>query len=159
MMHEGSSRHVSSLVIWEWLTLGPKVGSRGALPHQLALEVLDSMQKVLFPLDDPKSRILLSSLTSTSGFDPDCLRFEFSSIQNAEEKDISYYYSGARLLLCSEMENPTQRGIEKWCKVCNDGNTSWHHYCSSVGILGLAVSVYQAWVGYQEWQHPVLSSI
>jgi hypothetical protein len=71
--------------------------NRGALPRQLALEVLDSIQKVLFPLDDPKSRILLGSLTSTSGFNPNYLRSESSSIWSAEEKDISYYYFGAQL--------------------------------------------------------------
>lgn len=27
-----------------------------------------------------------------------------------------------------------------------------------LGILGLAVGMFQAWVGYQQWQHPVGNS-
>jgi hypothetical protein len=123
------------------------------------------MQKVLFPLDDPKSRILLGSLTSTSGFDPDCLRFESSSIRTAEEKDIAYYYFGARLSeLYNEMENPTPRGIEKWFE--RKSGARYVMMATLVGVIialllgfmSLAVSVYQAWVGYQQWQHPVSSS-
>ena len=52
---------------------------RGAIPRQLALETLDSVQKVLFPLNDAKSRSLLQSLVSTSFLDPDCLRFNIVS--------------------------------------------------------------------------------
>src|SRR6202035_4701018 len=92
--------------------------SSGALPRQLVLECLDSMQKILFPLSDPssKSRSLLQSLISTSSFDPDCLRFESASIRNPDEKDISYLYFGARLAdLYEELENPQPRGwVEKW---------------------------------------------
>jgi hypothetical protein len=90
--------------------------NRGALPRQLALEALDSVQKVLFPLSDAKSRALLQSLVSTASFDPDCLRFESATIRNADEKEISYHYFGARLAdLYEELENPQPRGwIEKW---------------------------------------------
>jgi hypothetical protein len=138
----------------------------GALPRQLALEVLDSIQKILFPLDDPKSRALLGTLTSTSGFDPDCLRFESSSIRTAEEKDIAYYYFGARLSeLYSEMENPTPRGIEKWFE--RKSGARYVMMATLVGVvialllgfMSLAVSIYQAWVGYQQWQHPVSSTV
>ncbi|TAQ87664.1 hypothetical protein B7494_g4009 [Chlorociboria aeruginascens] len=87
----------------------------GAIPRQLALETLDSIQKILFPLTDAKSRALLGSLTSTAGFDPDCLRFDSASIRITDEKDIPYHYFGSRLAdLYNELENPTPRGIEKW---------------------------------------------
>lgn len=84
---------------------------RGALPRQLVLETLDSLQKILFPLTDKKS---LSSLTTTQDFDPDCLRFESASIRTDIEKDIPHHYFGTRLAeLSEELENPTPRGFEK----------------------------------------------
>src|SRR5438034_7324097 len=88
----------------------------GALPRQLVLEVLDSIQKILFPLTDPKSHSLLRSLTSRSGFDPDVLRFESAGIRTPEERDISYHFFSSRLVdLYEELENPKPRGwVEKW---------------------------------------------
>lgn len=79
-------------------------------------ECLDSVQKILFPLTDRKSKSILLSLTSTSSFDPDCLRFDSASIRNNDEKDIAYHYFGERLAeLYDELENPTPRGsLEKW---------------------------------------------
>ncbi|KAI9763202.1 MAG: hypothetical protein M1839_006576 [Geoglossum umbratile] len=134
----------------------------GALPRQLVLETLDSIQKILFPLSDPKSRSLLLSLTSTSSFDPDSLRFESASIRTAEEKDIKYHYFGGRLVdLHEELENPKPRGwIGKWLE-----RRSGARYVMlatltgvliavSLGIASLAVGIYQAWLGYQQWQHP-----
>ncbi|MCJ1379602.1 hypothetical protein MMC17_002704 [Xylographa soralifera] len=138
----------------------------GALPRQLALEILDSIQKVLFPLSDPKSRSLLQSLISTSLFDPDCLRFESASIRTADEKDIAYHYFGARLAdLYEELENPKPRGwIEKWLE-----RKSGARYVMMATLIGvaiaimlgmasLAVGIFQAWLGYQQWQHPLGSA-
>lgn len=42
------------------------INYRGALPRALLIEVLDSIQKVIFDLTDVKSKKLLLSLTSTS---------------------------------------------------------------------------------------------
>lgn len=135
----------------------------GALPRQLALECLDSLQKILFPLSDPKSRSLLLSLIANSSFDPDCLRFESASIRNPDERDISYHYLGARLAeLYKELENPNPRGwAERWLE-----RKSGARYVMMATLIGVAIAVmlgmaslavggYQAWVGYQAWQHPV----
>ena len=135
----------------------------GALPRQLALEYLDSIQKILFPLSDPKSRALLLSLTTIASFDPDCLRFESASIRNADETDIEYHYLGTRLLeLYEEMENPTPRGwVEKWLE--RKSGARYVMLATLVGVViavvlgmvSLAVGSFQAWVAYQQWQHPV----
>lgn len=121
------------------------------------------MQKILFPLSDAKSYSLLRSLTSTSSFDPDCLRFESASIRNADEKDIQYLYFGSRLAdLYEELENPKPRGwLERWLE---RKSRARHVMMATVvgvviaiflGLASLAVGGYQAWVGYQQWQHPV----
>ena len=137
----------------------------GALPRQLALECLDSVQKILFPLTDRKSKSLLLSLTSKSSFDPDCLRFDSASIRNKDEKDIAYLYFGERLAeLYDELENPTPRGsLEKWLE--RRSGARYVMLATLIGVIfavilgmaGLAVGGYQAWVGYQQWQHPVSS--
>ncbi|KAH9207028.1 hypothetical protein DL95DRAFT_469065 [Leptodontidium sp. 2 PMI_412] len=136
----------------------------GALPRQLVLEVLDSIQKILFPIEDSKSRALLRSLIAKSGFDPDCSRFESASIRLPEEKDISYYYFGARLSdLFEELENPTPKGLEKWFERKSGARYVMIATLIGVGIavllgiLSLAVTCYQAWLGYQQWQHPISS--
>ncbi|KAL6716713.1 hypothetical protein ACLMJK_006281 [Lecanora helva] len=135
----------------------------GALPRQLVLECLDSIQKILFPLSDAKSRSLLQSLMTRLSFDPDCLRFESASIRNPDEKDIRYYYFGARLTdLYDELEHPRPRS---WLQKCFERRSGARYTMMAtlagvllavvLGMAGLAISAYQAWIGYQQWQHPV----
>jgi hypothetical protein len=135
----------------------------GALPRQLALEILDSIQKIIFPLDDAKSRSILQSLVSKSFFDQDCLRFESTSIRNADEKDIAYHYFGSCLAdLYEELENPKPRGwLEKWlerksgARYVMMATLAGVAFAVLLGMASLAVSAYSAWIGYQQWQHPV----
>jgi hypothetical protein len=94
--------------------------------------------------------------------DPDTLRFESASIRTTDEKDIPYHYFGARFAdLYEELENPTPRGIDKWFERRSGARYVMMATLVGVavavllGILGLAVGIYQAWVGYQQWQHPV----
>lgn len=137
--------------------------SLGALPRQLVLECLDTVQKILFPLSDAKSRSLLQSLTTRLSFDPDCLRFESASIRNPDEKDIKYYYFGARLAdLYDELEHPRPRG---WLQKCVERRSGARYsmmatlagvlFALVLGMAGLAINGYQTWIGYQQWQHPV----
>lgn len=135
----------------------------GALPRQLALEALDSLQKILFPLSDSKSSKLLLSLNSTLAFDPDCQRFESASIRNPDEKNIPYHYFGTRLAdLYEELENPKPRGLfQRWLERKSGARYVMMATLVGVvmavvlGIASLAVSGYQAWVSYQAWQHPI----
>jgi hypothetical protein len=137
---------------------------RGAIPRQLALETLETLQKVLFPLSDTKSRSLLQSLVSTSFLDPDCLRFEAASIRDVDEKEISsFQYFGPRLAdLYEELEHPKPHsGMEKWLERRSGARYVMLATLTGViiaiflGIAALAVSGYQAWIGYQAWRHPV----
>jgi hypothetical protein len=132
------------------------------LRRQFALEILDSLQKILFPVTDKKSFAILDSLTTTQDFDPDCLRFESASLRTDDEKDISYQYFGPRLAaLYEELENPTPRGFEGWFQ--RKSGARYVMMATLVGVViaiilgvaSLAVSGYQAWLGYQQWQHPI----
>ncbi|KAM4058972.1 hypothetical protein HRG_008153 [Hirsutella rhossiliensis] len=137
---------------------------RGALPRQLVLEVLDSLQGVLFPLADPKSKRLLQSLVSTDSFDPDILNFEFSSIRRMGEENIPYVYLADRLSgLYNELQSPRPRGrLEQ--KVERKSGARYMMMATLIGVLmavflgmaSLAVSSYQTWIAYQAWKYPVV---
>lgn len=121
------------------------------------------MQKILFPLTDKKSKSLLLSLISTSSFDPDCIRFESSTIRSTDEKDITYHYFGEHLAdLYDALEHPTPQG---WFQERLQRKSGPRYvmlatligviFAVVLGMASLAVGGYQAWIGYQQWQHPV----
>lgn len=72
-------------------------------------------------------------------------------------------YWGARLDdLFEHMQNPTPKSyVEKWIERRSGARYVMMATLGGVvfavilGMLGLAVSIFQAWVGYQQWQHPV----
>lgn len=129
----------------------------GNLPRQLVLETLDSLQKILFP-PDPESQALLRALISKASFDPDCLRFESAQIRSESENEIQYQYFATRLAdLYDEVRNPTPRGLlEKWLERRSGARNIMLVTLIAIGlgIAALAISIFQAWVGYQQWKHP-----
>ncbi|KAF7880389.1 uncharacterized protein EAF02_007235 [Botrytis sinoallii] len=136
----------------------------GGLPRALVIEVLDSIQKILFPLADVKTKELLLSLTSpsTCNFDTDMLRYESASIRNPEEQNIQYHYFGARLAdPYRELINPTPRGLEKWFERKSSprfvmmATIAGVMFAIFLGLLSLALGGFQAYVGYMAWKHPV----
>ncbi|KAF7933297.1 hypothetical protein BELL_0398g00140 [Botrytis elliptica] len=136
----------------------------GVLPRALALEVLDSIQKILFPLADIKTKELLLTLTSpsTCNFDTDMLRYESASIRNQEEQNIQYHYFGARLAdLHQELTNPTPRGLEKWFERKSSprfvmmATIAGVMFAIFLGLMSLALGGFQAYFGYMAWKHPV----
>ena len=149
----GNSTEMSGNESWEG----------GFIPRQLALEVIDSIQKIIFPLPDPKCRKILQSLVSTSKFDPDCLCFESMSIRSPGEQNIAYHYFGARLAdLYEEVQNPKPYGFfEEWLE--RKSGARYVMLATLIGVaiaivlgtLTLIVSIYQAYVEYQAWKHPV----
>lgn len=132
------------------------------MPRELALETLLTIKEVLFPLD-ADSQHLLRTLVNKHSFDPDNLRFDTGAWRRADEKRIAYRYWGARLAdLQEQMEAPTPKGfLERWMERRSGARYVMMATLAGVvlavvlGALSLAVSVFQAWVGYQQWQHPV----
>ncbi|KAM7220164.1 hypothetical protein V8F06_004492 [Rhypophila decipiens] len=121
----------------------------GSLPRPLVIEVLDSIQGILFPLADRKSRGLLQSL--------------FSSIRNPGEETITYIYFADRLSdIYNEVQNPRPRTwLER--QVERKSGARYMMMATLIGVIfavllgmaSLAVSTYQTWIAYQAWQHPV----
>ncbi|KAK6537186.1 hypothetical protein TWF694_011383 [Orbilia ellipsospora] len=136
----------------------------GCIPRQLALEALDTIQNILFPLDDAKSYSLLSSLISSASLDPECQDIPSTLHRSAEEAEgePEYLYFGDRLAeLYEEVCEPSPGSpLGRWI----DRRKGTRHimlatltgivFAIVLGILTLGVSGYQAWLGYQQWQHP-----
>jgi hypothetical protein len=134
----------------------------GNIPRALALETLDTIHKVLFP-PDKDSQALLSSLVSQASFDRDCLCYESARYRKEYEKDTPYHYWGSRLAeLYDEIQDPTPRGwFHTWLERKSGARYAMMAALIGVaiaivlGILGLAVATFQAWVAWQQWKHPV----
>ncbi|KAF4973927.1 hypothetical protein FZEAL_9113 [Fusarium zealandicum] len=77
-----------------------------------------------------------------------------------------YRYLDSRIMeLYEELETPTPRGfLEKWLERKSGARYVMMATLGGVaiavflGALALAVSIFQAWVGWQQWQHPVGNS-
>ncbi|KAF7672705.1 hypothetical protein GT037_009206 [Alternaria burnsii] len=132
------------------------------LPRRLILEVFDTIHRVLFP-SDHESQALLSSLVTKHGFDRDLLRFESWDHYKHNEPELSYSYFGTRLVeLYEELQNPKPHSrLESWFE--RKSGTRYMLMATMVGvfiaviigILGLGISGFQAYVSYQQWKHPV----
>ncbi|KAI3333510.1 hypothetical protein F4824DRAFT_245819 [Ustulina deusta] len=136
------------------------------LPRQLLLEVLDSTQRILFPLSDAKSRRLLRSLISSSdySFDPETEKFELSTVCNPGEESISYIYLADQLEeLFQESQSPQPR---TWLDKQMQRRSGARYmmlatligvaFAVLLGVLALVLSAVQTWIAYQAWKHPVL---
>ncbi|KAI0403226.1 hypothetical protein F4802DRAFT_572772 [Xylaria palmicola] len=138
----------------------------GALPRQLMLETIDSLQGILFPVASKKARRLLDRLVAAEQWDPEIKIYDFGTIRNREEDIIPYFHLADRLSeLHNALQNPPPRG---WLERQIERRTTDRYMMKAtlagvafavlLGILSLIVSTYQAWISYQAWQHPVSGS-
>jgi len=133
------------------------VRSTPLIPRQIALKVIDSIQKVLFP-SDIQSQALLRSLVRKENLDDDCLRYEASSYRLPGEAETAYSYFGARLMdLYEEVNHPAPRGLlEKWLEPRSGSRHVMMATLSGVfiaivlGIVGLGVQIWQACMTYEQ---------
>ncbi|KAF9694934.1 hypothetical protein EKO04_007176 [Ascochyta lentis] len=137
------------------------------LPQALVLEILDTMH-VLFP-PNQETYDLRSSLVRKEGFDTDLLFNESAGFrQHDEPMEITYAYFGNRLArLYDELKDPSPRN---WFERLFEGGTKSAErkmlmattigvlIAVTIGLFGLVIAGFQAWVGYQQWKHPVKDS-
>ncbi len=135
------------------------------LPHrQLTLEVIDSIQKILFPIE-PSSEPLLNSLGVSHGFDPDCFRLvELTTRRQQDENDISnQFFGGWLMVLAHGIVHPALRTFVKEWLDRKRGATyvMWATSTAGVGdslrleFSCLAVGFFTGWVtlagGKKSW--------
>ncbi|KAJ6782470.1 hypothetical protein PWT90_04834 [Aphanocladium album] len=133
------------------------------LPRQLLLETLASIQQILFPPSDRRSRHLLRTLIASAGFDPDAARYESATVrQRGETTTLRYVYLAERLEdLYEETLNPPPDG---WLdRVLERKRGKRHVMCITIagfvvalllGVLSLVAGVFQAVIAYLAWKNP-----
>lgn len=143
------------------LTLRSYETTLPSIPRELALETLYTLQ-LLFP-PGGSSQAMLRTLVSKQGFDPDSLRFGtalFESSHRERERALCFPVWGTRLMdLYDEIENPKPRGrLDVWLE---RRSKSRHIMLATavgiftavlLGLLSLCVSIFQAWIAWQEWK-------
>jgi hypothetical protein len=151
-------------VLRESLTATESAPDQSVLPRTLLLEVLDTLHNVLFP-SDPHSFKLLESLVAKHGFDQGLQTNGSTPYRKDGDPAVKYAYFGHRLAaLHQELRTPTPHGwLQRRLQRKNETYmlmATLIGVCIAVmlGLLGLIVSIFQAWVSYQQWKHPVRDS-
>ena len=145
-----------SAVLKEMLLASRPDKSRYLVPRLLALEVLDTLYCILFK--DDRSEALVSRYE----FDLDLLQYDVSRYRRKDDPEVDHTYFGIRLKeIYDEMQHPAPRhDWENWFQ-----KYSAQRYMLMatmigvfiavfIGILGLGISGFQAYVSYQQWKHP-----
>jgi hypothetical protein len=133
---------------------------RGALPPQLLLETLHSLQCILFPPVDEKASRFLENIVQDAklGFDPDCLLYE--GYTRPVPENFEYHYFGNRLAKLHHLvtnPRPSHR-ISQWIqRHASERNALFVAMLSLVlsalfGFLSVVIGLFQAWVAYQSWK-------
>jgi hypothetical protein len=146
-----------SAVLKEMLLASRPDGSRCLIPRLLALEVLDTLYCILFK--DHASEALVPK----HGLDPDLLQCGVSRYRRKDEPEVDYTYFGTRLKeIYDEIQHPSpRRDWENWFQKYS---AQRHMLMATmigvfiavvIGILGLGISGFQAYISYQQWKHPV----
>ncbi|KAH3907137.1 hypothetical protein HBI56_115590 [Parastagonospora nodorum] len=133
----------------------------GVLPRDLILEVLHTIHNVLFP-PDPGSQKLLRRLVRKHGWDKGLELDTTTPERKYKDPDISFKYFGQRLEeLYDEMQTPTPHTwLHRRLKKREDAYVlmvAMYGVIVAVvcGFLTLVTAIFQSWVAWQQWKHPV----
>lgn len=133
------------------------------ITYQVALEVLHSTQKILFPYNT-ESEQMLQELIPKEGLDPECDDYDLVNREpfSGDSDGIEYSYFVNNLVdLYEEVENPTPRGrLNRWLQRKSGDRYVMMATIASVlialvlGFASVALAGYQSWLAYQAWKYP-----
>jgi hypothetical protein len=151
----------------ETLSATRQSSQHGILPRALLLEVLHTIYKVMFP-PGRESKRFARHLTRKCGFEKNFLRYRIRWYGRDDDPDVDFSYFGGRLReLIDELNDPSPRN---WFERLFEGGTKSAErkmlmattigvfIAVTIGLFGLVIAGFQAWVGYQQWKHPVKDS-
>ncbi|KAH7386886.1 hypothetical protein DE146DRAFT_185897 [Phaeosphaeria sp. MPI-PUGE-AT-0046c] len=135
--------------------------STSILPRSLMLEVLDTIHNVLFP-SDLESQLLLAHLVAKHGWDQGLSSDMSIRYRKDDDLGVSYAYYGERLEeLYKELLAPTPHGrLERRLRRRSEKymfTATMYGVIIAVtlGVFTLAAAIFQSWVAWQQWKHPV----
>ncbi|KAF3038132.1 hypothetical protein E8E12_006176 [Didymella heteroderae] len=151
----------------ETLSATRQSSQRSILPRALLLEILHTIYKVLFP-PGRESKRFAKYLTKRCGFEKNFLRYRIRWYGRDDDPDVDFSYFGERLKeLNHELNDPSPRN---WFERLFEGGTRSAErkmlmattigviIAVTIGLFGLVIAGFQAWVGYQQWKHPIKDS-
>lgn len=131
------------------------------LPRRLMLEILDTIYNVLFP-SDLESQLLLAHLVAKYGWDQGLSSDVSIRYRKDNDPGVSYAYYGERLEeLHRELLAPTPHGrLERRLRRRSEKymlTATMYGVIIAVtlGIFSLAAAIFQSWVAWQQWKHPI----
>jgi hypothetical protein len=130
------------------------------LPRAMLLEVLETIRLVFF--SDSGSRKLLKSLVSKHGWDAGLLSDLSIPYPKQSDAEVTYAYFGDRIEeLHNELQNPTPHGwFEERLNRRSEMNMLKVTFIGALvavtlTLFTLIIALFQAWVAWQQWKHPV----
>lgn len=131
------------------------------LPQQMMLEVLHTIHAVLFPLDSASQK-LLRRLVNKHDWDKGLLADVSTPHQKDNDLGFPCRYFGERLKdLHRELQNPTphtwlRRRLKRRSETYMLMATMYGVIIAvTLGFLSLVAAIFQSWVTWQQWKHPV----
>jgi hypothetical protein len=134
------------------------------LPREMMLEVLHTIHAVLFPLDSASQK-LLKRLVNKHNWDEGLLADVSTPYQKDDDPGFPCRYFGERLKdLHKELQNPTphtwlRRRLKRRSETYMLMATMYGVIVAvTLGFLSLVAAIFQSWVAWQQWKHPVNQS-
>ncbi|VUC35078.1 unnamed protein product [Clonostachys rosea] len=129
-------------------------------PLQLLCETIYSLQQLLFPQYDYKSKEILGKLIGEKDFDPECANYQ--GYRRLDGEDFRYVYWKERLRKLEEaLANPPPRTrLERWLQSPSERNAFVLALLAlfisiGVGLLSIALAAIQTWIAWMAWKYPV----
>ncbi|KAH5436442.1 hypothetical protein HBI47_074680 [Parastagonospora nodorum] len=136
-------------------------GGTALLPREMMLEVLDTIHLVLFPASISSQKLLAYHVVK-NGWDKGLLSDMSKPYRADDDPATAFRFFGVRLKeLYEELQAPTPHG---WLQRRLKRRSETYMLMATMygviivvtlGFLSLVAAIFQSWVAWQQWKHPV----